>query len=220
MSAKRCCNLEFQCETFAVSAGPLKLRGNRISNRCNTPQKNEHAAFRVAKTNNQHSAPRAQHGIGVLFGVSYRGSWGLRLCQKESHSDPSDNTANRDRVTGIIGFRLTASALAGLARLYSAAYFKGLNVNLKLFHFCAGGGIFEGHRLETSFGNILFRRYLQNTIDYLMLAAQGYQESMLDQSQRSSRGAVRIMQVIPSYAAAPPINIPSCTLQLSQRTRP
>ena len=51
----------------------------------------------------------------VLFGVSYRGSWGLRLCQKESHSDPSDNTANRDRVTGIIGFRLTASALAGLA---------------------------------------------------------------------------------------------------------
>ena len=90
----------------------------------------------------------------------------------------------------------------------------------------------EGHRLETSFGNILFRRYLQNTkwvkdsttsaemkkfkayvesfkkyaaeynFDYLMLASQGYQESMLDQSRRSSCGAVGIMQVIPSYAAA------------------
>ena len=97
----------------------------------------------------------------------------------------------------------------------------------------------EGHRLETSFGNTLFRRYLQNTkwvkdsttsaemqkfqayveffkkyaaeynFDYLMLAAQGYQESMLDQSRRSRRGAVGIMQVIPSYAAAPPISIPS-----------
>jgi len=97
----------------------------------------------------------------------------------------------------------------------------------------------EGHRLGTSFGNTLFRRYLQNTkwvkdstsdtemkkfrsyveffkkyaseydFDYLMLAAQGYQESMLDQNRRSSRGAVGIMQVIPKYAAAPPISIPT-----------
>ena len=137
MSAKRCCNLEFQCETFAVSAGSLKLRGKRISNRCNTPpQKNEHAAFRVAKTNNQHSAPRALHGIGVLFGVSYRGSWALRLCQKESHSGPSDNTANRDRATGIIGFHLTASALAGLASHLSPKLKQLLDEFI------------EGHRLE------------------------------------------------------------------------
>jgi membrane-bound lytic murein transglycosylase MltF len=97
----------------------------------------------------------------------------------------------------------------------------------------------QGHRLGTSFGNTLFRRYLQNTkwvkdstasvemqkfqvyveffkkyateynFDYLMLAAQGYQESMLDQNRRSRRGAVGIMQVIPRYAAAPPISIPS-----------
>ena len=95
----------------------------------------------------------------------------------------------------------------------------------------------EGHRLGTSFGNTLFRRYLKNTkwvkdstssaemkkfqtyvtlfhkyaaqydFDYLMLAAQGYQESMLDQNRRSPRGAVGIMQVIPKYAAAPPIEI-------------
>lgn len=35
----------------------------------------------------------------------------------------------------------------------------------------------------------------------LLLAAQGYQESGLDQSQRSPRGAVGIMQLLPSTAA-------------------
>jgi membrane-bound lytic murein transglycosylase MltF len=95
----------------------------------------------------------------------------------------------------------------------------------------------ESHRLGTSFGNTLFRRYLRNTkwvkdstsspemkkfqtvvalfkkyageydFDYLMLAALGYQESMLDQNRRSPRGAVGIMQVIPKYAASPPISI-------------
>jgi len=40
-----------------------------------------------------------------------------------------------------------------------------------------------------------------------MIAAQGYQESMLDQSKRSPSGAVGVMQVIPKYAAAPPINV-------------
>jgi len=95
----------------------------------------------------------------------------------------------------------------------------------------------EGHAVGTSFGNTLLRRYLQNTkwiknstsseemkkfssnveffkkyageynFDYLMLAAQGYQESLLDQSKKSHVGAVGIMQVIPKYAAAKPISI-------------
>ena len=95
------------------------------------------------------------------------------------------------------------------------------------------------HTVGTSFGNTLLRRYLQNTkwvkdstsaeemkkfqtnlelfqkyageydFDYLMIAAQGYQESLLDQSKRNPSGAVGIMQVIPKYAAASPINIPS-----------
>jgi membrane-bound lytic murein transglycosylase MltF len=93
------------------------------------------------------------------------------------------------------------------------------------------------HAVGTSFGSTLVRRYLQNTkwitnstskqemekfrrtvaifqkyatqygFDYLMLGAQGYQESMLNQERRSPRGAVGIMQVMPKYAAAPPINI-------------
>jgi membrane-bound lytic murein transglycosylase MltF len=94
-----------------------------------------------------------------------------------------------------------------------------------------------GHAVGTSSGNTLLRRYLQNTkwvknsttkeemqkflvtvklfqkyaaeydFDYLMLAAQGYQESMLNQEMRSPRGAVGIMQVLPKYAAARPIGI-------------
>src|SRR4051794_19519493 len=97
------------------------------------------------------------------------------------------------------------------------------------------------HATGTSFGNTLVRRYLQSTkwvanstskqemdkfrrtvaifqkyatqynFDYLMLAAQGYQESMLNQDRRSPGGAVGIMQVIPKYAAAPPISIPDVT---------
>ncbi len=93
----------------------------------------------------------------------------------------------------------------------------------------------------TSFGNTLVRRYLQSNawlknptteaeikkfnetvaffkeyssqygFDYLMVVAQGYQESMLNQAARSPGGAVGIMQVRPSTAAAPPISIPDIT---------
>ena len=98
----------------------------------------------------------------------------------------------------------------------------------------------ETHRMGTSFGNTLLRRYLQNTkwiknpttaaeikkfneniaffkkysaqysMDYLLVVAQGYQESMLNQSARNG-GAVGIMQVKPALAAAPPINVHNVT---------
>jgi membrane-bound lytic murein transglycosylase MltF len=97
----------------------------------------------------------------------------------------------------------------------------------------------QTHAAGTSFGNTLLRRYLQNTkwiknstsaeelqkfnayveyfkkyaaeynFDYLMLAAQGYQESLLDQDKKSHAGAVGVMQVIPKLAAANPIGIPN-----------
>ncbi|WP_457674658.1 transglycosylase SLT domain-containing protein [Thiolapillus sp.] len=48
----------------------------------------------------------------------------------------------------------------------------------------------------------LFRKYGDRYgFDALALAAQGYQESELDQSRRSHRGAVGIMQLLPSTAA-------------------
>lgn len=95
----------------------------------------------------------------------------------------------------------------------------------------------QDHGLGSSFGNTLLRRYLQNTkwitnstsaaelqkfneyaeyfkkysaqynFDYLMIAAQGYQESLLDQNRKSRAGAVDVMQVIPKLAAAQPIGI-------------
>ncbi|EJJ29456.1 lytic transglycosylase F [Rhizobium sp. CF142] len=47
----------------------------------------------------------------------------------------------------------------------------------------------------------IFRKYGGSySFDYLMLMAQGYQESQLDQSRRSPRGAVGVMQMLPSTA--------------------
>lgn len=95
------------------------------------------------------------------------------------------------------------------------------------------------HKVGTAYGNMMLQRYLKNTkvlknstsqaemakfnalvkyfkqyatkynFDYLMVGALAYQESRLDQNQVSPRGAVGIMQVLPEYAAAYPINIPN-----------
>ena len=91
----------------------------------------------------------------------------------------------------------------------------------------------------TSFGNTLIRRYFrdvkyvknaqdpaelrkfqnvapifkkhatQYNFDYLLLIAQGYQESGLDQNVKSPVGAIGIMQVMPKTAASAPVNIPN-----------
>jgi membrane-bound lytic murein transglycosylase MltF len=54
----------------------------------------------------------------------------------------------------------------------------------------------------------IFRSYgEQYEFDWLMLAAQGYQESGLRQDRRSSAGAVGIMQIKPSTAADPNVGI-------------
>jgi len=56
----------------------------------------------------------------------------------------------------------------------------------------------------------LFKKYAgQYDLDTLLLVAQGYQESGLDQSVKSRVGAVGIMQVMPSTASAAPVNIPN-----------
>ena len=47
----------------------------------------------------------------------------------------------------------------------------------------------------------------QYDLPWLLLAAQGYQESQLDQGRKSSVGAVGVMQIKPSTAAGSPINI-------------
>jgi membrane-bound lytic murein transglycosylase MltF len=96
----------------------------------------------------------------------------------------------------------------------------------------------KNHKQGTLLGNILLKRYLRDTkyvknsiarremekfqtmvalfkkyagrydFDYLMIGAQAYQESGLDQSKRSPSGAVGVMQLLPSTAADPNVGIP------------
>jgi membrane-bound lytic murein transglycosylase MltF len=55
----------------------------------------------------------------------------------------------------------------------------------------------------------LFRKYSdQYKFDWLLMAAQGYQESGLDQSKRSHVGAIGVMQVMPATAKDKAVNIP------------
>lgn len=93
------------------------------------------------------------------------------------------------------------------------------------------------HREGTLSGNLAYRRYLESTqwvedsltperldrlrtqarlfqryaerydLDWLLVAAQAFQESRLDQDARSSAGAVGVMQLLPATAASPPIGI-------------
>jgi len=51
----------------------------------------------------------------------------------------------------------------------------------------------------------------QYGFDFLMITAQGYQESRLDQSARSPTGAIGIMQMLPSTAADPNVGISDIT---------
>ena len=56
----------------------------------------------------------------------------------------------------------------------------------------------------------LFRSYSKDyDFDWLLIAAQAYQESRLIQSQLSPAGAIGVMQLMPATASAPPISIPN-----------
>jgi membrane-bound lytic murein transglycosylase MltF len=97
----------------------------------------------------------------------------------------------------------------------------------------------RGHKKGTLFGNVLLQRYFRDNkwvrnslaardrerfesivhlfekygnkydFDHLMLAALAYQESRLDQSVRSKAGAIGVMQMLPTTAADPNVNIPN-----------
>ncbi len=96
----------------------------------------------------------------------------------------------------------------------------------------------KGHKQGSLAGNVLIGKYLKSTkwvknarsdedrarfasmvqlfkkygdrydLDHLLMAAQGYQESGLDQSKRSHVGAIGVMQVMPATARDKAVNIP------------
>ncbi len=62
-------------------------------------------------------------------------------------------------------------------------------------------------RYEATLG--LIKKYAnQYEFDWLMIVAQGFQESQLDQKKRSKAGAIGIMQVMPATAKDPVVGIP------------
>ena len=66
----------------------------------------------------------------------------------------------------------------------------------------------EAELRKFSQARLFFERYGgQYEIPWLLVAAQAYQESQIDQSVRSPAGAVGIMQIKPSTAEGSPINI-------------
>ncbi len=100
----------------------------------------------------------------------------------------------------------------------------------------------RGHRAGTLTGNVILNRHLRSAkritnpghegdferfrsmvglfekygeqygLEWLFLVAQAYQESGLDNSKVSPRGAIGVMQLLPSTAADPNVNIPDVNL--------
>ncbi|HIF9399236.1 TPA: transglycosylase SLT domain-containing protein [Photobacterium damselae] len=82
-------------------------------------------------------------------------------------------------------------------------YNKYLNQHLWLKKFLSPSKIDKAKELS----NVFFKFSTEYDFDYLMMMAQGYQESGLEQNKVSYKGAVGIMQVLPSTARDKAVNI-------------
>lgn len=124
------------------------------------------------------------------------------------------------RAGGRVGYAMRknspqpAGALNGFVKTHKQGSLNGnilINRYLKNFDWTGNAlAVDDYDRFDKVAG--IFRRYGQQFgMDYLLVAAQGYQESRLDQSVRSTAGAIGIMQLLPSTAADPNVGIPDVT---------
>jgi len=120
------------------------------------------------------------------------------------------------RSGGRIGFamRKDSPQLAGLLNEFLKTHKQGtlmgnilINRYLKEFDWTKNALAADDYHRFQEVADIFAKYGQQYGVDYLMVAAQGYQESRLDQSVRSKAGAIGIMQLLPSTAADSNIGI-------------
>jgi len=107
-----------------------------------------------------------------------------------------------------------AAALNDFMKTHSQGSLKGnilINRYIKDYDFAKNALAGEDYERFNQVVDVFSRYGEQYGIDYLMVTAQGYQESRLDQSVRSAAGAIGIMQLLPSTAADPNVGIPDIT---------
>lgn len=106
---------------------------------------------------------------------------------------------------------LLAEALNEFVKTHKQGTLQGnmlINRYLKNFDWAKNALAAEDYQRFQDVADIFSRYGDQYGVDYLMVAAQGYQESRLNQNARSSAGAIGIMQLLPSTAADANVGIP------------
>lgn len=139
------------------------------------------------RTSGRRSSPTSRCGRTSLSPITAKFAWAIRKDSPKLKAD-LDAFVKTHKVGTTFGNILKNTYYKGdkmLKRAYDPADVERFKVLVE---------IFRKHGKTYSF-------------DHLMLMAQGYQESQLDQSRRSHRGAVGIMQLLPSTAADKAVNI-------------
>ena len=106
---------------------------------------------------------------------------------------------------------LLAEALNEFVKTHKEGTLHGnmlINRYLKDFNWAKNALEAEDYQRFQKVADIFAKYGNQYGVDYLMVAAQGYQESRLNQNARSKAGAIGIMQLLPSTAADANVGIP------------
>jgi membrane-bound lytic murein transglycosylase MltF len=109
---------------------------------------------------------------------------------------------------------LLAEALNEFVKTHKQGTLQGnmlINRYLKNFDWAQNALAADEYKRFQDVADIFLKYGDQYGVDYLMVAAQGYQESRLDQSARSGAGAIGIMQLLASTAADANVDIPDIT---------